>query len=299
MSQSAAQLGDRVGLGEVDPQVGHRPGDGVARRASRPSAPPPPRRPRRARPRARPPAGRPGARPGRPRTPRPSPPGASSASRLPGRGAVGAGHVARGGRACARPRRRRCGRTRRPPSAGGSRRRRSRAVTAASASGADAPAAMRSSRAAPSAGSVMFWLQAAPTRARAQAQRAATAGLDDITIAPSMPVRAQQPTSERVTAAPRSRHLDQPLRPRERLHDEAGEHRMHAGQALAEHAVDRLAVADVGQVDVAARRCARAPRRTRASRSSTLSITCSAWPAGSPTATFSRVSRSCATWPRR
>ena len=67
------------------------------------------------------------------------------------------------------------------------------AVIAARASGADAPAAIRSSSASPSAGSVTFWEQAAPTRARALAQRAATAGLDDMTIAPSMPVRAQQP----------------------------------------------------------------------------------------------------------
>src|SRR5690349_7839930 len=79
------------------------------------------------------------------------------------------------------------------------------AVTAARASAAEAPAATRSRSAAPSAGSVTFWLQAAPIRARARAQREATAGLDDITIAPTMPDRAQQPTRERVMAAPRPR----------------------------------------------------------------------------------------------
>ena len=40
----------------------------------------------------------------------------------------------------------------------------------------------------------------APTPGRAYAQRAATAGLDDATTMPSMPVRAQRPTSENVMA---------------------------------------------------------------------------------------------------
>jgi hypothetical protein len=41
-------------------------------------------------------------------------------------------------------------------------------------------------------------VQAAPTRARAQAQRAATAGDDDETAIPNCPVRAQRAAMERV-----------------------------------------------------------------------------------------------------
>jgi hypothetical protein len=47
---------------------------------------------------------------------------------------------------------------------------------------------------------VTFWVATAPTPARAQAQRAATAGLDELTTRPSIPVRAQRPTSENVMA---------------------------------------------------------------------------------------------------
>src|SRR5215470_4407917 len=46
-------------------------------------------------------------------------------------------------------------------------------------------------------------------------------------------------------------HFDQPLWSCERLDDHAGEAGMHPLQPVTEHAVDRLAVADVGQVDVA------------------------------------------------
>jgi hypothetical protein len=44
----------------------------------------------------------------------------------------------------------------------------------------------------------MFWLPTAPTWARAYAQRAATAGEDDETAMPNMPVRAHRATIENV-----------------------------------------------------------------------------------------------------
>jgi hypothetical protein len=51
---------------------------------------------------------------------------------------------------------------------------------------------------------VTFWDAAAPTPARAYAQRAATAGLEELTTIPSIPVRRQRPASEKVTrGAPR------------------------------------------------------------------------------------------------
>jgi hypothetical protein len=45
---------------------------------------------------------------------------------------------------------------------------------------------------------VMFCVQAAPTPARAQAQRAATAGDDEEMATPSWPVSAQRPAIESV-----------------------------------------------------------------------------------------------------
>ena len=51
----------------------------------------------------------------------------------------------------------------------------------------------------------MFWVATAPVPALAQAHLAATAGLDEVTTRPSMPVRAHRPTSENVTASPRPR----------------------------------------------------------------------------------------------
>jgi hypothetical protein len=48
----------------------------------------------------------------------------------------------------------------------------------------------------------MFWDAAAPTPARACAQRAATAGLDDVTTMPKRPLSAQRAASENVTSAP-------------------------------------------------------------------------------------------------
>jgi hypothetical protein len=51
----------------------------------------------------------------------------------------------------------------------------------------------------PNRGSVMFCVQAAPTPARAHAQRAATAGEDEEMATPNCPVRAQRPAIESVT----------------------------------------------------------------------------------------------------
>jgi hypothetical protein len=93
----------------------------------------------------------------------------------------------------------------------------------------------------------MFWLAAAPTRARACAQRAATQGLDEVTATPSMPVRSQRPTREKVIAAPRDHggrvDLDDPLGSRERLDHDPRRGRMHSLQPAAHDAVDGLAVA--------------------------------------------------------
>jgi hypothetical protein len=80
----------------------------------------------------------------------------------------------------------------------------SAATTAAIAPVAEAPAAMRSSRSVPNRGSVMFCVQAAPTPAHAQAQRAATAGDDDEMAMPNWPVRAQRAAMERVTVSRKS-----------------------------------------------------------------------------------------------
>jgi hypothetical protein len=44
----------------------------------------------------------------------------------------------------------------------------------------------------------MFWVATAPTPARAWAQRAATAGLEEETATPNMPVRAQRAEIEKV-----------------------------------------------------------------------------------------------------
>ena len=61
------------------------------------------------------------------------------------------------------------------------------------ASDAAPPFAMESSSTVPSRGSVIFWVQAAPTPARAHAQRAATAGDDDEMATPNCPLRATAP----------------------------------------------------------------------------------------------------------
>jgi hypothetical protein len=73
------------------------------------------------------------------------------------------------------------------------------ARAASTACWAERPPAIRSSTAGPRRGSVTFWLAAAPAPARAWAHRAATAGLDEVTAVPTIPVRSQRPTSEKVT----------------------------------------------------------------------------------------------------
>ena len=105
-----------------------------------------------------------------------------------GRDAAGALGGRRGGRACGRP-----STTATRPAASTHVSWRNSAWAAAaiscvSASGAERPLASRSSSRRPSDGSVMFWDAAAPTPARAWAQRAATAGLDDVTTMPKRPL---------------------------------------------------------------------------------------------------------------
>ena len=75
-------------------------------------------------------------------------------------------------------------------------------MTAAIASERGIAFAMRSSSTVPSRGSVMFCVQAAPTPARAHAQRAATAGDDEEMATPNWPVSAQRPAIESVTSRP-------------------------------------------------------------------------------------------------
>src|ERR1700761_3588110 len=67
------------------------------------------------------------------------------------------------------------------------------------ASTAVAPAAMSWSARVPKLGSVTFWLATAPAPASAKAQRAATAGEEEVDATPNMPVRAQRATIEKVT----------------------------------------------------------------------------------------------------
>jgi hypothetical protein len=73
-------------------------------------------------------------------------------------------------------------------------------VTAASASPAEEPPAITSSRPPRSRGSVVLWLHTAPTPARTAAHRAATAMLAEAITASTAPVRSQRPTSENVMA---------------------------------------------------------------------------------------------------
>src|SRR5262249_28014756 len=127
-------------------------------------------------------------------------------------------------------------------------------ATIRTASGAGAPSAMRSRSFGPSRGSVMFWLPAAPTWARAKAQRAATAGDEDDTAMPNMPVRGQRAAMENVMTASIGNHrygidLHQPFRPRQRRDDEAGRDRKDALEVPTDHPVDLLAIARVDDVD--------------------------------------------------
>src|SRR5262245_35179601 len=78
----------------------------------------------------------------------------------------------------------------------------SSATTVLIASCAEAPASMASSSAGPRRGSVMFWVQAAPTSARTQAQRAATAGDEELIAMPNSPVFGLNPAIESVTTPP-------------------------------------------------------------------------------------------------
>lgn len=76
------------------------------------------------------------------------------------------------------------------------------AAISATAPSAPAPPPIRSSARGPSEGSVTFCVNAAPTPARTKAQRAATAGEEEATAAPTIPVRAQRAARENVTARP-------------------------------------------------------------------------------------------------
>ena len=104
-----------------------------------------------------------------------------------------------------------------------------------------------------------FWLSAAPTPARAKAQRLATQIEDEVTAQPSAPlcrssaaiakVMARRPPAGCVRDHRDDVDLDQPFGPRERADDEPGRDREHALEPAADGAVDRLAVARVGQID--------------------------------------------------
>jgi hypothetical protein len=48
----------------------------------------------------------------------------------------------------------------------------------------------------------MFCVHATPTPWRARTHLAATAGLDEVTTAPNIPVRAHRPARENVTGSP-------------------------------------------------------------------------------------------------
>src|SRR5262249_54145192 len=103
----------------------------------------------------------------------------------------------------------------------------------------------------------MFWVATAPAPARAWAQRAATHGLEDETAMPNMPVRAQRaeiekvifPSSVLVGNDGRYFDFDQPFGAGESGDDEAGGAGKHAFEPASHFAVDRLAVADIGQID--------------------------------------------------
>jgi len=75
-----------------------------------------------------------------------------------------------------------------------------RSASAASASPAGTPPAIASSKSPRRRGSVVLWLQTAPTPARTAAHRAATAMLAEAMTAPTAPVRSQRPTRENVMA---------------------------------------------------------------------------------------------------
>src|ERR1700733_8072109 len=73
---------------------------------------------------------------------------------------------------------------------------------------------------------------------------------------PNIPVSAHRALREKVmTASPLVRNdggsvdLDQPFRPRQRRHDDPGRDRKDALQVLPDLAIDRLAIAWIGDVD--------------------------------------------------
>src|SRR5258708_3370969 len=132
------------------------------------------------------------------------------------------------------------------------------AFSRSSASAADSPEAMRSRPRGPRVGSVTFWVATAPTLARAWAQRAATAGLEEETAMPIMPVRWQRAEMEKVMGRVLARgtvlgggsrlirydgdrvHLDQPFRPGQRGDDQPGRDRKHPPQVHPAPPLDRL-----------------------------------------------------------
>ena len=288
-----SQLGDRVVV-PVDPQVGDRPAHRGRPRRARPSAPARPRRRPRGPPRARARAARRARRAAVLERRAPSRRARRvSASRLPAATQPGAARARRAAeRVRARVDRRaplavdrrqlavaRCGACRRRPSA------------TASLGRAPPASSVEQARAERGVGDV---LRRDRARAGARVRRSARRRRARRTrrrrrTAPRRAHAARQREGHAVSRAMHDGHLDEPLGPGQRDHDEPGEARVDAAQALAEHAVDRLAVPDVGEVDVAARRCARASRRPRPSSSSMLSITRSACAAGSPTPTSSRA----------
>ncbi len=72
-------------------------------------------------------------------------------------------------------------------------------MTSRKASGAERPLAIKSKALGPIDGSVTFWVDTAPTPARAQGQRLATQMLEVVIATPNIPVVAQRPMREKVT----------------------------------------------------------------------------------------------------
>src|SRR5882724_1580548 len=130
------------------------------------------------------------------------------------------------------------------------------ATRASRTADAPRPRASRSRPICPSSGSVMFWLATAPTLARTCTHRAATAGEDDEMTVPNIPVSGQRAVREKVMPSSldvgndgHGVDFDEPLRPRQCRYDEAGRDGEHALQMFSDLAVDRFAVAWIGDVD--------------------------------------------------
>lgn len=105
----------------------------------------------------------------------------------------------------------------------------------------------------PKDGSVTFCEATAPTPARANEQRAATAGDDDEMAMPNIPVSTQRATSENVMASIRNNggavDFDQPIRTGQSLNHETGGNGMHPFDVFTHGAIDVFTVAHVGDVD--------------------------------------------------